>query len=80
MKEWLLCSRREQDQERLISLCSIMVGLADRENSSGPSAILCTPYCCLKNLFAALLLLMNKMNTGEGERERERTLENEGNK
>lgn len=80
MKEWLLCSRKEQDQERQISLCSIMVGFTDRENSSIPSAILCTPYCCLKNQFAALLLLMNKMNSAEGERERQNMLENEGKK
>jgi len=46
-----------------------MVGFTDSENSSVPSAILCAPYCRLKNLFAALLPLMDKMNTAEGENE-----------
>lgn len=47
-----------------------MVGFTDRENSSVPSAIFCILYCRMKNLFAALLLLMNKMDTAKGGRDR----------
>lgn len=70
MKAWLLCSRRGQSRKRLTSLCSTMVGFTDRENSSVPSAIFCILYCRMKNLFAALLLLMNKMDTAKGGRDR----------